>query len=305
MDFGRLRTLRELALRKTMAAVAEALFISPSAVSQQITQLEYEAGVPLVERRGRGVKLTPAGEQLAMHAERIIAALEEAKTDLAELKRIVAGELRVAAFPSVAAVLIPATMKTLRNLHPQLRISFDEMEPTDSLAALRAWQTDVALIDNLTVPPELLEANIETIAIGEDTLYAMLSSGSRCAAKKVIRLGDLREESWALDRASDAYGSLIIRECRAAGFEPEINGNCKGFEVVLALVAAGCSVSVVPGLRAHRIRGVRGKVVVRRIVPEIRRKISIAFRRGESRNPAVSALVQKLQERAKQSAGLH
>ena len=81
MDFARLRTLRELSLRKTMAAVAEALLISPSAVSQQIAQLEDETGVELVERRGRGVRLTPAGQRLADHAGRVIGVLEEAKTD--------------------------------------------------------------------------------------------------------------------------------------------------------------------------------------------------------------------------------
>ena len=113
MDIARLRTLRELSLRHTMAAVAEALRISPSAVSQQIGLLEAEAGLPLIERRGRRVRLTQAGQRLVLHAERVIAVLEAAKTELAELKQAVTGELRVAAFSSVAAALIPQTMKAL------------------------------------------------------------------------------------------------------------------------------------------------------------------------------------------------
>lgn len=170
MDVARLRTLRELAMRQTMAAVAEALRVSPSAVSQQIAQLEAEAGLRLIERRGRRVRLTQAGQRLVAHAERIIAALEDAKTDLAELKQAVAGELRVAAFSSVAAALIPQVMKALERRHAQLTIVLEEMEPVDSLAALRAWQTDVALVDDLTVPPNTAGPNIERVPILEDLL---------------------------------------------------------------------------------------------------------------------------------------
>ena len=99
MDLARLRTLRELAARNTMAAVAEASRLSSSAVSQQIAQLEIEAGLPLIERRGRGVRLTAAGERLCFHADHIVAILEEARTDLAELKNQIGGEVRIASEP--------------------------------------------------------------------------------------------------------------------------------------------------------------------------------------------------------------
>ena len=111
MDIARLRALRELSTRQTMAAVAEALFLTPSAVSQQIAQLEEEAGVPLTERQGRGVRLTPAGEVLVTHAERILMVLDEARADLADIKREIAGVLRVAAFPTVAAALLPQAIQ--------------------------------------------------------------------------------------------------------------------------------------------------------------------------------------------------
>ena len=106
MDLARLRALRELSIRKTMAAVAEALYVSPSAVSQQIALLEQEVGIALIERRGRGVELTPAGKQLVERAERILIELESARADIAELKKVIAGELRVAAFPSVASAVV-------------------------------------------------------------------------------------------------------------------------------------------------------------------------------------------------------
>ena len=101
MDITRLRTLRELARCRTMAAAAESLHLTPSAVSQQVSQLEREADMALIERRGRGVVLTPAGERLVAHAERILMVLDEARSELALLRGEIAGELRVAAFLSL------------------------------------------------------------------------------------------------------------------------------------------------------------------------------------------------------------
>lgn len=296
MDLARLRTLRELAVRKTMAAVSEAMLVSPSAVSQQIAQLEAEAGATLVERRGRGVALTPAGERLVIHAEKIIGILEEAKTDIAELKRTVAGQLRLAAFPSVAAILIPHAIKDLEREHPQLRLFFGEREPTEGLAALRAWDVDVALIDDITVSGELMLANVETMPIIEDVLCAMLPADHPLARQETVSVADLRHERWAMDTVSNAYTRLIVEQCRAAGFEPDINGDCDNFEIVRALVEAGCSVSIMPGLRLRRTDG---SIVGKKILPEIRRHIFAAYRQGEIRNPAIAACVRQLQIHAR------
>ena len=295
MDIARLRTLRELSLRQTMAAVAEALRISPSAVSQQIALLESEAGLPLIERRGRRVRLTQAGQRLVAHAERVIAVLEDAKTELAELKQAVTGELRVAAFSSVAAALIPQTMKALERRHPQLTLVLEEMEPMDSLAALRAWQADVALVDDLTVPATA-EPNIERIPILDDLLYAVLPNGHPLAARAKVAIAELREERWAMDTAFNTYSDVIIRACQAAGFDPAVNGKCGGFEVVQPLIEQGCSVAILPGLRVGRRSG---KFCVRKLTPEIRRRIFVAFRRGERRHPAIAAFLDQLQKCAK------
>ncbi|WP_166299300.1 LysR family transcriptional regulator [Bradyrhizobium sp. 2S1] len=292
MDFARLRTLRELSLRKTMASVADALFISPSAVSQQIALLEDEVGIELVERRGRGVRLTPAGERLTEHAGRVIGILEEAKTDLAELKRTVAGELRVSAFPSVAASLIPRTMRAMANRFPDLATTFDELEPMDGLAALRAWQTDVAIVDDLTTAPGIPEATVEMLHLLDDSLHVLLPEGHPLADRPYATLRELSEEKWALDTASITYSNVIVKACRDTGFDPVINGHCHGFEVVRALIEAGCSISIIPGLRG---RDYVGKLCLKEIRPTIARKIFVAYRRGEKRNPAIAACISELQ----------
>ena len=292
MDLGRLRTLRELSQRRTMAAVADALLISPSAVSQQISQLEDETGVQLVERRGRGIVLTVAGEHLANHAGNIIQAVEAARSGLAELSQVVSGELRIAAFPSVAAALLPNLIRTLRILHPQLHIQLDELEPAESLAALRAWQANLALIDDLNTPQGLLSSNIGSIALIPDEFQLLLPDSHRLARRKVIAMSDLKDENWAIDTAADAYSSMLVGTCRKAGFEPRITARCRGFELTLALVRGGCAIAICPALRSRQqLDGVR----MRRLEPGLHRSISIAFRRSERARPALAAVLREMQ----------
>lgn len=274
-----------------MASVAEALLISPSAVSQQIALLEDEAGVELIERRGRGVRLTPAGQRLVEHAGRVIGILEEAKTDLAEIKKTVTGELRVAAFPSVAASLIPPTMRAMAARFPDLVTMFEELEPMDSLAALRSWQTDVAIVDDLTTSAGLPEAQVEMLHLLDDQLNVLLPPDHRLAGKPYVTLQELAAERWALDTTSATYSNVIVSACRDAGFDPIINGRCHSFEVVRAMVEAGCSVSINPGLRG---RDYVGSLLLKEIRPAIARRIFVTFRNGEQRNPAVAGFVAEL-----------
>lgn len=296
MDLGRLRALRELSIRKTMAAVAEALYISPSAVSQQISLLEREMGISLIKRRGRGVSLTPAAQQLVKRADRIFAELESAKADIAELKKTVAGELRVAAFPSVAAAVVPGTIHELLALYPQLNVQFDEMEPEESLAALRSWQTDIAIIDDLNVPSGMLDPNVETIPLMEDVFNVMVSQQHRLAGRPTVTLDDLRKERWAIDTASVTYTKMLTEACRTAGYDPRIVARCKGFEVTIALIREGGEISIIPGIRAsHDLED----VWVCRLSPEIRRKISLAFRKGEKRSPALQAFLSVIHTQAR------
>ena len=296
MDLGRLRALRELALRKTMAAVAEALFVSPSAVSQQISLLEQEVGIKLIERRGRGVEITVAGQNLVRRADRIFSEIESARADIAELKQVVSGEFRVAAFPSVAAAVIPGTIRALAAEHPQLMIQFDEMEPEHSLAALRSWQTDLAIIDDLNVPAGALDPNIETVSLMEDVFNVMVGPGHRLAESPWATLDDLRDERWVIDTASSNYTRMLSEACQTAGFSPQIVARCNGFEVTVALIREGCAIAILPGLRAsHDLED----VWVCRLKPEIRRKISLAFRKGEKRSPALQAFLTRVKEQAR------
>lgn len=295
MDLQRLRTLRELHHRQTMAAVAEALLISASAVSQQIALLEADLDIKLIERRGRGVTFTPAGLRLVGHAERIFGLVEAARTDLAELKHVVAGEVRIAAFPSVAATIVPPAMRLAQDRHPQLDLTLSAMEPSEGLAALRSWQADIALIDDLTVTAGLADERVDRIFLYEDELLAILPTSHTLASAGMVTLAELRGEKWALDVASNVYSDVIRERCRQAGFEPQVTGHCNDFEVVLALIRAGCCISVMPALRLGHVGR---EVCIKHIEPPIRRRILVAVRANEGRSPALSAVIHALQEAA-------
>ena len=150
LNVTRLRVLRELAHRGSIAAVADALWLTPSAVSQQLSALERETRVQLVERAGRGVKLTAAGQVLADHSERVFEALDEARAALHALQTQPTGRLRVASFPSVVRLVIPRVLARLRERFPDLLVEVEDLEGEQSLEAVRLGHVDVAVIDDLT-----------------------------------------------------------------------------------------------------------------------------------------------------------
>ncbi|NHV28284.1 LysR family transcriptional regulator [Burkholderia sp. D-99] len=291
MEVGRLKALLELARSGTMAAAAEALHLTPSAVSQQIAQLEEDAGIQLTERIGRGVRLTPAGRALVGHAERVMVVLDEARSELVQLRREIVGELRVAAFPSIASLVLPDTVKRLELAHPRLEIGLEELEPIDAVAALRAWRTDIALIDDLSIEAGKDRENIELVPLTEDVLYVAVATDHPLSKRRSLGVADLRHEAWAMESTWSTFGDFVIDLCRRAGFEPRINAKCRGSEMVEAMVASGCSVSVAPSLRV--LKAPAGVTWIK-LKPEVRRKIYVAYRRSERKHPMIKVFVEEI-----------
>lgn len=274
-----------------MAAAAEALHLTPSAVSQQIAQLEEDAGIQLTERIGRGVRLTPAGRALVGHAERVMVVLDEARSELVQLRREIVGELRVAAFPSIASLVLPDTVKRLALAHPRLEIGLEELEPIDAVAALRAWRTDIALIDDLSIEAGKDRENIELVPLTEDVLYVAVATDHPLSKRRSLGVADLRHEAWAMESTWSTFGDFVIDLCRRAGFEPRINAKCRGSEMVEAMVASGCSVSVAPSLRV--LKAPAGVAWIK-LKPEVRRKIYVAYRRSERKHPMIKVFVEEI-----------
>ncbi|MFF4297137.1 LysR family transcriptional regulator [Streptomyces vinaceus] len=305
LDVRRLRLLRELARRGTIAAVAEALAFSPSAVSQQLSALEREAGLPLLERTGRRVRLTPAGQNLVRHADAVLERLEEAAADLAEARSGLAGALRIGAFPTATRAIVPAALAALARRHPGLEPMVSETDPAAVAHALRAGDLDVALVHEYDFVPAPREPGLATQPLYREPMYLAApaqapSAGAVRAPAPASASGPAPDQGAVLRAHADdpwitaTHGTLChamaVRACQAAGFSPRIRHRVDEFPAVLALVAAGQGVAVVPQL------GVMGPadpaVSLTRLPME--RRTKVAFRSGAAAHPAVAAFAAAL-----------
>lgn len=307
LDVRRLRLLRELARRGTIAAVAEALAFSPSAVSQQLAVLEREAGLPLLERTGRRVRLTPAAQNLVRHADAVLERLEQADADLAEARSGLAGVLRIGSFPTATRAIVPAALVHLARRHPGLEPMISETDPAAVAHALRAGDLDVALVHEYDFVPVPAEPGLATRPLYGEAMYlaalAPADPGPGPAAAgadpgapqdgapgqdAVLRAH--RDAPWITATPGTLCHAMTVRACQAAGFTPRVRHQVDEFATVLALVAAGQGVAVVPQLG---ITGPAGPAVVLTRL-RMERRTKIAFRSGAGAHPAVAAFAAAL-----------
>ena len=247
LDLRRLRLLRELSERGTIAAVADALQFTPSAVSQQLAQLEREAGVPLLERAGRGVRLTDAALVLVGHADVLLERASLAEADLAAAAGTVMGRARIAGFRSVLIHLALPAIAVLAREAPRLRCEIVEAEPEDALPALALGDLDLVLGDEWQHQPWRLPAGLERHELHRDPVRVVVPAGR--AKRGPVALADLAGEAWATGHTGMAWEEMTQRTCRElGGFEPDIRHRANDATIGLALVAAGLAVTLLPEL---------------------------------------------------------
>jgi DNA-binding transcriptional LysR family regulator len=283
LDVRRLRLLCDLARLDTIAAVAQAHLYTPSAVSQQLSALEREVGVALLERTGRRVTLTAAGRVLVQHGETVLAALEETTTAIAALATGLSGPLRIGAFPTAVRTLLPATLVALAERHPGLELMVTELDPAGVPDALREHRLDVGLVHDYDVVPVQPDPMIDTVPLLDETVYLALP------ATGTGSLRDQRDADWIVASPGTLCHDVTLHVCRAAGFTPRARHQADDFTTVLALVAAGQGVSLVPQLAAAKPpTGVW-------LVPlQTRRRTRIAYRQGAATHPAVAAFITEI-----------
>lgn len=290
IDVRRLRLLLELTRRGTITAVAESLAYTPSAVSQQLAALEREAGVPLLERTGRRVALTPAGTVLARYAESVFTVLEEASAALAATRDNLTGPLRIGAFPSAARVILPSALVALGRDRPGLELMVTELDPADVPDALHSGALDVALTFVYDYVPATPDPALDREPLLEETVYLATATPTP-SIEKQISVADCRDAPWIAGSPGTLCHTLVIRACEAQGFTPRIRHYADDFGTVLALVAAGQGVSLVPQL------GLTGAPSGVAITPlAAKRRSSIAFRKGTRHHPAIAAFTAAIRE---------
>jgi DNA-binding transcriptional LysR family regulator len=258
LDVRRMRVLREVAVRGSFSAAAEALSFTQSAVSQQIAALEREAGTTLVQRSARGVKLTDAGEAVVRHAEAIMARLAEAEAELEAIAGLRGGRLRLAAFESAGSTLMPLAIAAFRERHPAVELSMSLAEPEDSVPMLRSGELDVALVFDSGAVPEA--DGIDRRHLLQDPMYLALPRDHPLAHRRRVRLEDLAGEAWVAGAADCECNRLLSRACAMAGYQPRIAFETDDYTAMQGFVAAGVGVSLIAELG---LRTVRDDIVVR------------------------------------------
>jgi DNA-binding transcriptional LysR family regulator len=291
LDVRRLRLLRELAHRGTITAVAETLCYTPSAVSQQLAVLERDAGVPLLKRNGRRVVLTPAGTALARQTEEILALLEQADAGLAAARAGLTGPLRIGAFPTAVRTILPAALVALGRDHPGLELMVTELDPADVPDALRSGTLDVALVHEYDYVPTSPDPALDTEPLLEEAIY--LASCGRSREPDEDPVPSHRDAAWIVASPGTLCHAMAVRACQAAGFTPRIRHHADDFVTVLALVAAGQGVALVPQLGA-----IDPPAEVKLTPLPTRRRTRIAYRSGTRSQPPVSACIDAIRAAA-------
>jgi DNA-binding transcriptional LysR family regulator len=304
-DLHRLRLLSELKRRGTITAVAGALNYSPSTISQQLAQLEVEAGVPLLEPVGRRVRLTPQAEILVSHADIVLRQLEAAESEIARSLTHLTGTVRIAAFQTVLLALLPPALARLRTAHPGLRVELIQAEPEVALPKLLAHDVDLVVAEEypghpLPRPPEVAYQELcrdpMRIALPpEDGDTGSADVWNRVAARP-----------WIVEPHGAASRQWIRELCRHAGFEPDIRYATDDLLVHRRLVADGHAVAILPDLLWFDHHQPRTVLVDIPGGPHARRIVT-AYRKDHAEHPAISACQTALVDaaRATQNLGTH
>jgi len=292
LDVHRLRLLREVAARGTIAATARALAFTPSAVSQQLSKLETEVGAPLLERSGRGVRLTEVGKVLVAHADVVLRALDRAEVAAHEARGDIGGTLRVGAFASAGTELVAPAIRTLERRAPRLRVELSELEDPDSIVGLRLGELDLIILQDFTNVPSRTPTGLTRHPLLDDPLVLAIPRSWEPPGSDA--LAELADRPWIAEPEANPSGRALRHVCRAAGFEPDIRYETLSFQVMAALVARGLGVALVPKLVVRR-----GRSGIRLIeMPGMQRTIYAATRHEQVQRPAVRIALEAIRDAA-------
>jgi DNA-binding transcriptional LysR family regulator len=292
IDPRRLRVLREVGLRGTVTSAASGLHLTPSAVSQQIAALSRELGVPLLEKTGRGVRLTGQAQLVLTHASVVQAQFELARADLAAFADGRIGTVSLAGFATSISGLIAPAIRELRSSRPSISLTAVEMEPPDIFTALDRGDVDIAVaVDYRKVPPRS-DPHYFRVDLLPDLFDVALPLGHPMANREGIDLLDLASEVFVAASPGSSCSEVTLAACAAAGFSPDVRHYSSDWNAVAALVGAGLGVGLVPRL-AQPLHAVG--VVVRPVVgPRAARNIFAAVRAGAQTDPVIRAALDVL-----------
>jgi DNA-binding transcriptional LysR family regulator len=287
----RLRLLSLLDNLGTVRAVAQAVHLSASSVSQQLAVLETETRTQLLERTGRRVRLTPAGLILARRAQEILDHMDTVEAELRSLRGEPVGLVRLGAFQSAIHTLAVPAVTRLASVFPHLDVELLELEPHESIPTLRSGNAEVIITttDFVELP---LGPDLDIVPLATDPIV-LVASPDHPAARGPADLAAYADERWALDMPQSYMANLALRLCRESGFEPRVACRFSNYLMTLQHVEAGLSITLLPGLAVDR----RYRVVTRELAAPVNRTIAAVIRRGTQPRAAVNVVVDALRQR--------
>lgn len=299
LDLERLRALHAVAEHGSVSAAAEVLHVTTSAVSQQLAKLERETGQKLLERNGRGVRLTDAAELLARHANRILSMVETAEADLEAHRGAVVGQLSVGAFPTTIRGLAAQALTTLRETHPRLRVLFRESDPSESIPLVLRGDLDMAIVQDWDNSPMGVPEGLARTLLCVDIADIALTADHPLAGCDVVDLKELAGDPWISSTPNSICCEWLTHTLRATDCEPRIDHMAYEYATQLALVSAGFGNSILPRLgRCDVPDGVR----IVGLRPLLTRRIYAVWRAEAARRPAIRAAVEALRAAAPEPA---
>ncbi|MGT2462700.1 LysR family transcriptional regulator [Sinomonas atrocyanea] len=294
LEIRRLRLLRELSIRGTLAGVAEALAYSPSSVSQQLALLEGEAGVPLTRKSGRGVVLTPEAEVLVAHTENLLAELERTEAALAASASEVQGTVRLAVFQTAALALLPAALRALGERHPLLRVEMVQHEPETALRETWARSFDIVVAEQYPHHAAPHYPGLDRQRLIQDAIrLALPPAGTGQAFDAADGLSGAAALPWVMEPHGAASRHWAEQSCRAAGFEPDVRYETADLQAHVRLVESGNAVAFLPDL-VWVGRTPAARLVALDGAPH--RTVFTSMRSAAAQNPVMLAVRRALEE---------
>ena len=290
IDVRRLHILRAVVASGSVTAAATNLGYTTSAISQQISALEKEVGIDVLERVGRGIQPTAAGHLLAEHAAIIGRNVAEAEAALVELREGRSGRLRVRYFATAGAALVPPAVTRLRREHPGVHVDLKVIEPGDPMATVEDGEADIAIVVELD---REAPKGIHLEHLLDDPFHAVLPTGHPLASKPTLDLADLASDPWVgSEWPAGSCLDIVLAACAAAGFEPSFAVESDDYATAQGFVAAGMGIAVIP---AMGLAALHPGVTVRPVRhPQPVRSIFAAVRAASLSSPPVRSMLDAL-----------
>lgn len=289
LDPRRILIFRDVARAGSISAAARELSWTQPAVSQHLNRLERDVGGPLLVRGPGGVRLTEAGTTLLTRADAIAGELHVASEEMAALAQLRVGRVRLVAFPSAAATLVPSAVHDLARDHPGVQVGFVEAEPPEAALAVLEGEADLAIVFGHGGPPRETDHLVWRRLVREP-VHLVVPLDHPAAGRRRLHLAALAAETWV--GGCVRCREHLVERCRSAGFEPEVRHTTDDYVVVQNLVARGLGITLLPASALEAYRHPEVAVVASASLGE--RHVGLLHRRGAETVPATAALIEEL-----------